>query len=60
MEDPMGTHSVNNMERDISLEMELLNQACLDLVAQIEQLKMENARLKKEMRERSKSEERAG
>jgi len=29
------------------LEIELLNQACLDLVAQIELLKKENARLKK-------------
>lgn len=29
------------------LEIELLNQACLDLVGQIEELKKENARLKK-------------
>jgi cell shape-determining protein MreC len=28
-------------------ELELLNKTCLDMVAQIEQLKKENARLKK-------------
>jgi len=56
----MVTHSVNNIEGDFSPEVELLNQACLDLVAQIEQLKKENARLKKEMKERSKSAGRPG
>ena len=56
----MVTHSVNNFEGDFSREVELLNQACLDLVAQIEKLKRENAGLKKEMQERIKSAGRAG
>lgn len=43
----MVTRSVNNIKEEICPEVELLNQACLDLVAQIEQLKKENARLKK-------------
>jgi len=43
----MVMRSVNNIKGEIGLEVELLNQACLDLVAQIEQLKKENARLKK-------------
>ena len=46
----MVTRSVNNIKEDISPEVELLNQACLDLVAQIEQLKKENARLKKKQK----------
>ena len=46
-------HSVgNNINREeICPEVELLNQACLDLVAQIEELKDENAQLKKRVRE---------
>ena len=43
----MVAHSVKNVKDEIGLEVELLNQACLDLVAQIEHLKKENARLKK-------------
>jgi len=35
------------MKEEVCLEVELLNQACLDLVAQIERLGKENARLKK-------------
>jgi hypothetical protein len=35
------------MKEEVCLEVELLNQACLDLVAQIERLEKENARLKK-------------
>jgi hypothetical protein len=42
----MDARPVNNIKEEIGLEVELLNQACLDLVAQIEQLKKENARLK--------------
>lgn len=47
----MDTHSVNNIKEDSYPELELLNKACLDMVAQIEQLKKENARLRK-MQER--------
>jgi len=44
----MATRSVNHTEEHTGLlEIELLNQACLDLVPQIEELKKENARLKK-------------
>ncbi len=43
----MGTHSVTEAKETVSPEVELLNQACLDLVAQIEQLKKENAQLQK-------------
>lgn len=44
----MTTRLVNHAEEHTGLlEIELLNQACLDLVAQIEELKKENARLKK-------------
>ena len=46
----MVTHSVDTIKEEICPEMELLNQACLDLVAQIEQLKEENARLKKRLK----------
>ena len=42
----MLTCSINSEEK-ICPEMELLNQACLDLVEQIEELKRENAWLKK-------------
>jgi hypothetical protein len=47
----MATHSVNNMKKEISPEVELLNLACLDLVAQIERLEKENARLRQKARE---------
>jgi len=43
----MATRSVTDMEDEISPEVELLNLTCLDLVAQIERLEKENARLKK-------------
>ncbi len=43
----MVTRSANNIQKEICPEVELLNQACLDMVAQIEQLKKENTRLKK-------------
>jgi hypothetical protein len=43
----MVTRSTHNAEEEVCLEVELLNQTCLDLVAQIEQLKKENTRLKK-------------
>ena len=42
----MLTCSVNSSEEKICPEMELLNQACLDLVEQIEELKKENVWLK--------------
>ena len=42
----MVARSVNNVKEEIPPEVELLNQACLDLVCQIEELKRENARLK--------------
>ena len=51
----MPTRSVNDVEEEIYPEVELLNQACLDLVAQIEELKRENTWLKKLMREGSGS-----
>jgi len=43
----MVTRSANNIQKEIYPEVELLNQACLDMVAQIEQLKKENNRLTK-------------
>lgn len=44
----MAMQWVNHTEGNTGLlEIELLNQACLDLVDQIEELKKENARLKK-------------
>jgi len=43
----MVTRSANNIQKEICPEVELLNQACLDMVAQIEQLKKENTRLTK-------------
>ena len=49
----MGTHSVNN-EEEIHPEIELLNQTCLDLVAQIKELKKENASLKKLVQEKQR------
>lgn len=45
------TRSVTTMKKEICIEVELLNQACLDLVAQIERLEKENARLKKKAME---------
>lgn len=42
---------VTRSKEKTDFEVELLNQACLDLVAQIEQLKKENARLKKKAEE---------
>ena len=50
----MGTHPVNNIEEEIHPEMELLNQTCLDLVAQIKELKKENASLKKLVQEKQR------
>jgi len=47
----MVTRSVNHIKEEIYPEVKLLNQACLDLVAQIEQLKKENIRLKKKLKE---------
>lgn len=47
----MVMHSNTNMKEEVCLEVELLNQACLDLVAQIERLEKENARLKKRVME---------
>ena len=41
--------SMNSEEEKICPEMELLNQACLDLVEQVEELKKENAWLKKKI-----------
>lgn len=38
--------SVNSSEEKICPEMEFLNQACLDLVEQVEELKKENIWLK--------------
>ena len=43
--------SVNNIDEEVCPEMELLNRACLDLVVQIEELKRENAGLKKLVKE---------
>lgn len=51
----MVTCSANNIKEEVCSEVELLNQACLDLVAQIEQLKAENARLKKLFEEENES-----
>ena len=44
---------INN--EDITPEVELLNLACLDLVGQIEELKEENARLKKQIRKETEA-----
>jgi len=52
----MVSYSSSTSKGEISPEVELLNQACLDLVAQIEQLKKENARLK-QMKEKGSSQE---
>jgi hypothetical protein len=42
----MNNCSAGNVKEEICLEVDLLNRACLDLVGQIEDLKMENDRLK--------------
>jgi len=49
----MTACSANKIETDICPQMELLNQACLDLVTQIEELKEENTCLKKLLEERN-------
>ncbi len=49
----MVTSSVTNHQKEICPGVELLNQACLDLVAQIEQLKKENTLLNK-MKEKAR------
>lgn len=46
----MDAQSVNSNQEEVNPAVELLNQTCLDLVAQIEHLKGENARLKKKAR----------
>lgn len=43
----MTTRSAINVKEEVCLEVELLNQACLDLVAQIDRLEREIAQLKK-------------
>jgi len=43
----MNKPSVTKTDKEVFLEVELLNQTCLDLVAQIERLEKENAWLKK-------------
>jgi hypothetical protein len=47
----MNTHIDINKEEEMYLEVELLNQACLALAEQIEQLEKENAQLKIEVQE---------
>ncbi len=44
----MVTRSANIIQKEFCPEVELLNQACLDMVAQIEQLKKENSVKKNE------------
>ncbi len=56
----MITRSVNNIEEGICPEMELLDQACLDLVAQIEELKKENTWLRNLVKEGNGSGIRSG
>ncbi len=51
----MAMNSINIVSEEISPEVELLNQTCLDLVVEIEKLKKENARLKQKMRRRKES-----
>ncbi len=48
----MAMDSINTVSEEISPEVELLNQTCLDLVVEIEKLKKENIRLKKKVRQR--------
>jgi len=47
----MNTRIDINKEEEMYLEVELLNQACLVLAEQIEQLEKENAQLKIEVQE---------
>lgn len=47
----MTTRSAINVKEEVCLEVELLNQACLDLVAQIDRLEREIAQLKKKAME---------
>lgn len=56
----MPTCSANDIEGEICPEVELLNQACLDLVDQIEELKKENTWLKRLIREGNGSGVRSG
>jgi len=51
----MYKNSVINNKENISEEVELLNLTCMELVAQIERLEKENARLKKEATQESGS-----
>ena len=51
----MAMGSINTVSGEISLEVDLLNQTCLDLVGEIEKLKKENTRLKKEVRVKKES-----
>ena len=54
----MMTCSANNIKEEVCPEIKLLNQACLDLVCQIEELQKENVWLKeriKELKEEGKS-----
>ena len=51
----MAINSINIISEEISPEVELLDQTCLDLVVEIEKLKKENARLKQKMRRRKES-----
>ncbi len=46
----MDARSVKSIKEEVDPAVELLNQTCLDLVAQIKILKRENARLKKKSR----------
>ena len=46
---------INTVSGEISPEVDLLNQTCLDLVGEIEKLKKENTRLKKEVRVKKES-----
>jgi hypothetical protein len=56
----MVARSVTNMKEEICPELELLNRACLDLVAQIERLEKENVRLRQEAIEGNGSPGRSG
>jgi len=48
----MAMDSINTVSEEISPEVELLDQTCLDLVVEIEKLKKENARLKQKVRQK--------
>lgn len=52
--------SVVNRKEEVCLEVEILNQTCLGLVAQIERLEKENARLKQKAMEGGRSQRRPG